>query len=251
MLSEWFVRDLENIMKRVVLLFASEGGASLRGAREIAQDLTAFLAQQARHPFGGALDGIAAIRMLQPFALQLVGRFETSQSQHAKSEVARQLAQSLELVPTPFEPAQQVHANQVEATEHIVAELVVEIESQSTRDALAKLRSEDTLEKHIRAVEPANGAKCARVPLRIVIALDPLVTVVDTQQALKVANATRENAPVFGTVSFSARDGALAFAPTVPFERNTKYAIKLRCDAVQTCLGSALRGVVRFRFSTA
>ncbi|TYZ63202.1 hypothetical protein PybrP1_012951, partial [[Pythium] brassicae (nom. inval.)] len=250
---ESFADDLASILRRLALLLTTEGGASLRGAKDIAEELGTFLECQARHPFGGDLDGVAVTGILRTFALQLSSRFGPSQSRQAKLAAAQQLVQSLELVPPQPKPVSMARDSQdppVDATEHVVDEFLIEMEAKSTQDALAKLRDEDTLEKHIRSVAPADGDKCARIPSTIKIWFDPLVTLVDTQHVLKVANATRGNVAVFGSVSFSASEGVLTFTPTVAFERSTRYSARLRCDMVQTCIGSALQGTVRFRFST-
>lgn len=256
LLNEWFVGDLESTLKRLVALLTTEGGGSLRGAKDIAEELGTFLESQMHHRLSGDLDGVAAVGFQRTLVLQLSSQFSSSQSNQVKLAAAQQLVQSLELVPLQAKPATTTARDHedpdapVDVTEHVVAEFVVEMETQSTHGALAKLRDNDTLEKHIRSVAPVDGETCGRIPVSIQIRLDSLVTHVDTQQVLKVANATHGHTAVFGSVSFSASDGVLTFIPNVAFERSTSYSVKLRCDMVQTCIGSAMHGTVRFRFST-
>lgn len=255
LLGEWFETELRSVLAHVVelLMRKSGGGASLRGANDIAQDLSTFLERQAMLSRSGSgdLDRIAADRVQRTFAVQLLGTYERLPSRDAKHATALQLVRALELVPSSApSPEDSIATPPVDVEALILDELVLELETASTRDALETLRLHDSLEKHVRLVTPAPNELCARVPLRIAMRFDPLVTSIDTSHVLRVVNLTLGHASVHGAVAFTPRDGRLTFTPTVPLARKSTYAVKVRCDAIETSLGAALRGVWRFQFTT-
>lgn len=180
------------------------------------------------------------------YALQVLGTYHATQSNETKLMIAQQLVDALVLVPK-FADSE----TSIDVDDQVVADFVVELNALSTRDALEKLRKEDLLASHIRSITPADGENCQRIPTRITIHLDPLVTSVNAQQVLKVTHT--RGASVHGHVAFSSSDGLLSFTPTVAFEKKNRYLVKLRCVEILTCFGGPplAGGDASFHFSTA
>lgn len=246
LLDEWFESDLRQIFERAIELLTTDARA-LRGANDIVQQLQHFLdSQRQQETSGGTLEHTTTGKSMRLYALQVLGTYHATQSKETRRMIAQQLVHALELIPKASNKPEE----SIDVEDQVVADFVVELNALSTRDALEKLRKEDALVTHICLVRPADGEKCQRVPTRIAIHLDPLVTSVNKQQVLKVTHG--RGASVHGHVTYSSSDGVLTFTPTVAFEKKCRYLVKVRCAEIRTCLGgpALAGGDASFHFST-
>lgn len=255
LLDEWFEADLTSILERVIQLLANEG-KSLRGANEIVQDLQTFLCDPSVRRESADV-GRKATDAMREYALLLLGKLGTTANEPSVEQqrvIAQQLVYAFQLAPRTMQksstaraaPSDELADGDEEAI--VIMEVAHELEASSTHEALHTLRQDDTLESHLRHSSPANGEICHRVPQQIAIRFDTQVVDVDTPQVLKVLNTTL-TCGVQGKVAFAGGEGVLTFTPAVPFEKKTKYTLKLRGEAIQTCLAT-LHGTVALHFAT-
>ncbi|GLE04251.1 hypothetical protein PINS_up013162 [Pythium insidiosum] len=132
-----------------------------------------------------------------------------------------------------------------EHMESIRAELVSEL----FRQSLVEARANDTLERHIRYISPANETRCERLPDAVRVRLDVHVVRVNTQHVLKVWNASLR-CQVLGQIEFRRGEHVIIFTPSIPFERHTRYQVTLRAQDVETTLGPFDAAKVTFEFFT-
>jgi hypothetical protein len=106
-----------------------------------------------------------------------------------------------------------------------------------TNQALDLLRQEDQLQVHLVDLFPKeNQHFLGEFPDKIRISLDDQIVRVDCIQVLKVLNVNA-NCPIQGKTEFIEMERTLEFTPSMAFEPNTTYQIKIRAQDIYTTLG--------------
>ncbi|KAE8896649.1 hypothetical protein PF003_g19335 [Phytophthora fragariae] len=172
------------------------------------------------------------------YVLVAVGRLQEAPDQHTKLLICHELCHALQLYPN-----YKSHKNEDEVMFSTASELLAELDSPTSQEALSALRQRDCLANHLVQVTPSDGEKCARVPEAVHFDLDPFIRGVNRtgmHLVIRVANVTLDNCVVQGKASFCEQTSRLSFFPAAEFERKSRYRVTVREREILSSLGGTL-----------
>lgn len=185
------------------------------------------------------------------YLLIAVGRLQEATDQHTKLLICHELCHTLDL----YRPSPQIKEDDEELQSSLASEMLAEMESPTSQEALSALRQQDCLTNHLIQVTPSDSEKCARVPEAVHFDLDPFIRGVNRtgmHLVIRVANVTLDNCVVQGKASFCEQTSRLSFFPAAEFERKSRYRVTVREREILSSLGGTLpdRPPFTIHFST-
>jgi hypothetical protein len=175
------------------------------------------------------------------YLLLAVGRLQEATDRATKLAICRELCHTLQLCPD--EPTQQHCDDEDDPMTIAASEFLSEFESPASQQALATLRQQDSLAKHLVCVTPRDGEKCARVPEAVHFDVDPFIRGVNRtgmHLVIRVANASLDSCAVQGKATFCEGSARLSFFPAAEFERRSRYRVTVREHEILSSLGGTL-----------
>ncbi|GMF12410.1 unnamed protein product [Phytophthora lilii] len=181
-----------------------------------------------------------SLRTARSYLLAAVGRLQEAPDQTTKLLICRELCHALQLHP---HKADQQEDDKDENIISTTAELLSELESSTSQQALTNVRQQDCLANHLVCVTPKGEEKCTRVPEAVHFDLDSFVRGVKPtgiHLIIRVANVTLDSCAVQGKTTFCERTTRLSFVPAAGFERKSRYRVTVREHELLSSLGGTL-----------